>query len=94
MLSKGVRVVIKGTIEQKTWDDKETGEKRSTFVVSANAIGLGLISIQSFERRKGNAGQGELSVASSGVKTATRPANNPRPKLPTRTQTLEQEEPF
>ena len=26
VLSKGVRVVIKGTMEQKTWDDKETGD--------------------------------------------------------------------
>ena len=62
--------------------------------MTANAIGLGLISIESFERRKGNASQGEVSVASTGAKTATRPANNARPKLPARTQTLEQEDPF
>ncbi|MFZ9848035.1 MAG: single-stranded DNA-binding protein [Flavobacteriales bacterium] len=94
VLSKGVRVVIKGTLEQKTWDDKETGDKRSTVVITANAIGLGLISIESFERRRGSANHGEVSVASTGAKTTTRPANNARPKLPARTQTLEQEDPF
>ena len=94
VLSKGVRVVIKGTMEQKTWDDKETGDKRSTFVVTANAIGLGLISIESFERRKGGSPQGETSVVSTGTKTTTRPASSARPKLPSRAPTQEQDEPF
>ncbi len=94
VLSKGVRVVVKGTLEQKTWDDKETGDKRSTVIVTANAIGLGLISIESFERRKGVSPQGETSVASTGTKTTTRPVSSARPKLPSRTPAQEQEEPF
>jgi single-strand DNA-binding protein len=94
VLTKGVRVTVKGLIEQKTWDDKETGEKRNTYVVTANQIGLGLISVDSFERRKGGS-QGETSVASTATKTATRPAAV-KPKLPVRNTTQEQleEEPF
>jgi len=94
VLTKGVRVTVKGLIEQKSWDDKETGDKRSTYVVTANQIGLGLISVDSFERRKGGS-QGETSVASTATKTATRPAVV-KPKLPVRDTTQEQleEEPF
>jgi single-strand DNA-binding protein len=94
VLTKGVRVTVKGTIEQKTWDDKETGDKRSIFIVTASQIGLGLISVDSFERRKGQA-NGETAVASTATKTATRPAAA-KPKLPVRTNTQEQfeEEPF
>lgn len=94
VLTKGVRVTIKGLIEQKTWDDKETGDKRSTFVVTASQIGLGLISIDTFERRKGQS-NGETAVASTATKTATRPAAT-KPKLPVRTNTQEQteDEPF
>lgn len=95
VLSKGVRVTIKGSIEQKTWDDKETGEKRNTYVVIATQIGLGLISVDSFERRKGGA-QSDTGIASTAVKTATRPTNISKPKLPVRGAQQEQleEEPF
>lgn len=94
VLTKGVRVTIKGLIEQKTWDDKETGDKRSIHVVTASQIGLGLISIDTFERRKGQS-NGETAVASTATKTATRPAAA-KPKLPVRTNTQEQteDEPF
>jgi single-strand DNA-binding protein len=93
VLTKGVRVTVKGTIEQKTWDDKETGDKRSIFIVTASQIGLGLISVDSFERRKGQA-NGETAVASTATKTATRPAMA-KPKLPVRnTQEQLEDEPF
>jgi single stranded DNA-binding protein len=104
VLQKGVRVTVRGTIEQKSWDDKETGDKRSIHIVTASQIGLGLISIDSFERRRGQS-QGEGSVvptatkiASTSVKTA-RPAVA-KPKLPMNTKTKqenpqpEEEEPF
>jgi single-strand DNA-binding protein len=93
VLSKGVRVVISGRLEQRQWTDKETNEKRSNYVLVADNIGLGLISVESFQRRKG--GNGETSVATTQTKTATRPATAARPKLPTRPAQQEtEEEPF
>jgi single-strand DNA-binding protein len=29
-LEKGIGVIVTGRLEQRTWDDKETGQKRST----------------------------------------------------------------
>lgn len=34
--SKGSKLLVQGRIEQQTWDDKETGKKRSKVVVIAN----------------------------------------------------------
>ena len=92
VLSKGVRVVVQGRMEQRTWNDKTTNEKRNTFVVTADSIGLGLISVESFQRRK--IGTGETSVASTQTKTAVRPAVA-KPKLPNMaSQTETEEDPF
>lgn len=93
VLSKGVRVVVSGRMEQRQWTDKETNEKRSGFFINADNIGLGLISVESFQRRKG--GNGETAVATTQTKTATRPANAARPKLPSPTNSNENaDEPF
>tara|TARA_R100001530_G_scaffold65541_1_gene46920 strand:- start:1532 stop:1951 length:420 start_codon:yes stop_codon:yes gene_type:complete len=37
-LSKGMRVVVTGRIEEQTWDDKETGEPRRKVVVIADEL--------------------------------------------------------
>jgi single-strand DNA-binding protein len=37
-LSKGIRVIVTGTIAQQRWET-EQGEKRSTFAVTAEAVG-------------------------------------------------------
>jgi single-strand DNA-binding protein len=37
-LSKGIRVIITGTIAQQRWET-EQGEKRSTFAVTSEAVG-------------------------------------------------------
>lgn len=93
VLTKGVRVVVSGRMEQRSWTDKETNEKRTNYALVADHIGLGLISVESFQRRKG--GNGETSVATTQTKTATRPAVAARPKLPTRpVQQETEEEPF
>lgn len=34
--SKGSKLLVQGRLEQQTWDDKETGKKRSKVVVIAN----------------------------------------------------------
>lgn len=37
-LKKGSRVHVKGYLQQQSWDDKTTGEKRSKIVVQAERI--------------------------------------------------------
>lgn len=38
-LSKGQRVVVFGVLQQRTWDDKQSGGKRSKVEVVAEAVG-------------------------------------------------------
>ena len=93
VLTKGVRVVVVGRLEQQSWNDKTTGDKRSAHVVVADSIGIGLISVESFERRSG----GEAAAPSaSGARTASKPAVQRRPSLPNRAAqpSMMEEEPF
>lgn len=41
-LKKGTRVIIVGRLKQETWNDKNTGDKRSKVVVHAEDIGPSL----------------------------------------------------
>jgi len=55
---KGIGVMVLGRLEQRSWDDKETGQKRSTTEIVAEEIGILTRSIESIERRKSQAPQG------------------------------------
>lgn len=37
-LVKGTRVFVTGDLDQETWDDKQTGQKRSKFVVAVDKV--------------------------------------------------------
>ena len=87
ILSKGNAVIINGRLEQQSWDDKTTGEKRSKVVVIADNIALALRNIESYERRQ--MGEGKTSIPDQKTSTSSRPANRPQMK---RVET--QEEPF
>ena len=87
ILSKGNAVIINGRLEQQSWDDKTTGEKRSKVVVIADNIALALRNIESYERRQ--MGEGQTSIPDQKTSTSRRPANRPQMK---RVET--QEEPF
>lgn len=54
--SKGTRVVVSGRIKQDSWDDKETGQKRSKIAVVADEVGPSLrwarAEIERIEREK------------------------------------------
>jgi len=77
VLTKGVRVVVTGRLEQRSWDDKETGAKRSTVEVLADNIGLAVGNIESFVRKQKP--EGSASFAPK-TKTATAPVRNkPQP---------------
>lgn len=53
VLEKGLPVVVKGRLEQRTWEDKETGQKRSTVELIADTIAVNAYGIASLERQRG-----------------------------------------
>jgi len=67
---KGIGVIVHGRLEQRSWDDKETGQKRSTTELVAEEIGILTRSIESLERRKGQNPDG--AQRKSGATTAPR----------------------
>lgn len=77
VLAKGVRVVVTGRLEQRSWDDKESGAKRSTVEVLADNIGLSVGNIDSFVRKQKAEGGAQFTPK---AKTVTAPARNkPQP---------------
>lgn len=86
VLSKGNSVIVNGRLEQQTWDDKTTGEKRSKVVVVADNVALGLRNIENYERRQVEAKTG---IPAQKTATTSRPANRPQMK-----RAESQEEPF
>jgi single stranded DNA-binding protein len=87
VLSKGNSVIVNGRLEQQTWDDKTTGEKRSKVLVVADNVALALRNIESYERRQIK--EGQTSIPAQKTATASRPANRPQMK-----RQDSQEEPF
>jgi single-strand DNA-binding protein len=78
ILEKGMGVVIVGRMEQQTWEDKETGAKRSRVQVLADNIGARVGGLESVERKKRSEDGG-----------AKKPAGKPAPK-----KVAEEDEPF
>ena len=87
VLAKGVRVVVTGRLEQRSWDDEKTGGKRSKVELIADEVAVASKSIESFERlRREENGNG------GGAKATARPrpaASNTRAA-----QVAEEDEPF
>ncbi|MEB3192522.1 MAG: single-stranded DNA-binding protein [Snowella sp.] len=50
-LEKGIGVIVTGRLEQRTWEDKETGQKRSTVEVIADEIAINTRAIEAVTRR-------------------------------------------
>lgn len=59
VLQKGVRVVVTGRLEQRSWDDEKTGGKRSKVELIADEVAVAAKSIESFDRRSGASKQGD-----------------------------------
>lgn len=87
VLEKGVGVIVNGRLEQRSWEDKETGKTRSVIEITADNIGVLTRSIETFERkRRGGEGNG------GNAKKATSPRQaQQRQTVPTIT---DEEEPF
>lgn len=74
VLEKGVGVIVTGRLEQRSWEDKETGKNRSLVELVADSIGLQTRSIESFERkRRGNA-DGQPAKKAAAPRQAARQA--------------------
>jgi len=56
VLEKGVGVLIAGRLEQRQWEDKESGAKRSKIEIVATDGAILARSIESFVRRRGKDG--------------------------------------
>lgn len=85
VLEKGVRIVVTGRLEQRSWE--QDGVKRSKVELIADEIALAVKSVESFDRRRA----GEKPAA--GQKQAS--AARPRTAAPTAQRTIaEDKEPF
>ena len=76
VLEKGLPVMIKGRLEQRSWENKE-GEKRSTVEIVADAIAVNSSGIESLERRRGGSGGEGGASRPAPQNKATVPANDP-----------------
>lgn len=71
VLEKGIGVIVTGRLEQQSWDDKETGKKRSKLVVIADSISLNVRGVEGVTRKKyeGDAKGGQKPKAAPARKT-------------------------
>ena len=81
---KGIGVMVQGRLEQRSWEDKETGQKRSTTEIVAEEVAILARSSEKLERRTASPG-GEKS----GTTTST-----PRQSRRTVSVGATEEEPF
>jgi single-strand DNA-binding protein len=51
VLEKGIGAVVTGRLEQRSWDDKETGQKRSKVELVVDEVGVSVRSIEGVTRR-------------------------------------------
>ena len=89
VLAKGVKVVVTGRLEQRSWDDKETGAKRSTVEVLADNIGLSVGNIDSFVRKQ----KTDYSASGGSVPKAKAVASAPARNKPQPMAQVQVEEP-
>lgn len=68
VLEKGVGVLVAGRLEQRSWDDKETGAKRSKIEIVATDGAILARSIESFVRKQRSGGGNGSPAGRSGSK--------------------------
>lgn len=64
-LDKGMRVVVVGRLKQETWEDKQTGQKRSKFVLDVDEVAPSLRYATAKVQRMQRSGGGERQSAQS-----------------------------
>jgi single-strand DNA-binding protein len=80
-LTKGSRVIVNGQIDQDSWDDRETGQKRTKLKVLADDVGPSLrwasAEVQRNERRDGDYQPSRSSNSGGGPSQGGGPAFDP-----------------
>lgn len=80
VLEKGMPVMIKGRLEQRSWEDND-GNKRSTVEIVADTIAVNIYGIESMERRRGNGGgsgqSGSANRSGGGNRSGGTPSHDP-----------------
>lgn len=76
VLEKGLPVIVKGRLEQRSWETPE-GEKRSNIEIVADAIAVNTFGIESLVRRRGGGGGQSEDSRSSSPQRATVPSSDP-----------------
>jgi len=89
VLEKGVGVMVVGRLEEQSWEDKETGAKRSKICLIADNVAILTRSIESFERKRRSNNEG--GSASPAKKAVSPRQAQQRQSVPTIQDT---EEPF
>jgi single-strand DNA-binding protein len=70
-VKKGTQIFVEGKIQQRSWDDKESGQKRYKTEILVNELSL------LGGRPSGEGGGGGYSKSSSGSSSASAPATAP-----------------
>lgn len=76
ILEKGLGVIVVGTLDQRSYEDKE-GNKRNIVEVKAMDIGVRAGALESIERRKSNRDSGEQTKSAPRRTKETVPADEP-----------------
>ena len=65
IVEKGMRIEVKGQMEERSWEDKNTGEKRYAYQVNAREILIPIEDIESLERvKRDKSGSGSYAKTS------------------------------
>ena len=87
VLEKGVRVIVTGRLEQRSWEDEKTGSKRSKVELIADEVAIACKSVESFNRRRPN-GEGNGNTNTRSARPATQSKRSPQASI------AEEDEPF
>jgi single-strand DNA-binding protein len=76
-LTKGMRVVVSGRLEQRSWDDQKTGDKRTAIEINADEVGPSLRwATASVDRNPRNDGAGGYTPRSNGSSSQADPMSD------------------
>ena len=87
-LKKGRPVLIEGRLQLDSWDDKQSGQKRSKLKVIGESMQL------LGGRPGGGGGEGDESMGGGGDRGSSRPRTNPPPARPAASEPDDDEIPF
>lgn len=82
ILEKGMGVVVVGRLEQRSWDDKDTGQKRSKVEVIVDNVAVQVRGIESMDRRQASADGAQAKKAQPAKKVAPKVRQAPLEEEP------------